>query len=63
MWMPSHPPYFLYAAPATAACAAFVNESRMRFVNATKLHRKSGLGSIEWEGLGSIWLLPREPAS
>jgi hypothetical protein len=26
----------------TAACAAFSKESRMRFVNATNLHRKSG---------------------
>jgi hypothetical protein len=27
---------------ATAACAAFVEESRMKFINANKLHRKSG---------------------
>jgi hypothetical protein len=27
---------------ATAACAAFTEESRMKFTNANKLHRKSG---------------------
>jgi hypothetical protein len=31
-----------HAAPDTAACAAFVTESRMKFANATKFHRKSG---------------------
>jgi hypothetical protein len=35
-------PDFLYAAPDMTACAAFIKESRMRFANATKLHRKSG---------------------
>jgi hypothetical protein len=35
-------PDFLYAAPDRAARAAFSKESRMRFANATKLHRKSG---------------------
>ncbi len=30
------------ATPDTAACAAFVTESRMRFVNATEFHKKSG---------------------
>ena len=34
-------PDFLYAAPDMTACAAFSKESRMRFANATKLHRKS----------------------
>jgi hypothetical protein len=29
-------------APDIATCAAFVRESRMRFANATKFHRKSG---------------------
>jgi hypothetical protein len=29
-------------AQETAACAAFIEESRMRCINATKLHRKSG---------------------
>src|SRR6202142_393053 len=29
---------------ATATCAAFVEESRMKFVNANKLRRKSGQG-------------------
>jgi hypothetical protein len=28
---------------ATATCAAFIKESRMRFINANKLHRKSGV--------------------
>src|ERR1700690_3709680 len=27
---------------ATATCAAFIEESRMKFINANKLHRKSG---------------------
>jgi hypothetical protein len=31
-----------HAAPDIATCAAFVTESRMRFANATKFHRKSG---------------------
>ena len=33
---------FLYAAPTTIACAAFSEESRMKFANAIKLRRKSG---------------------
>src|SRR5271170_6848197 len=28
--------------PATPTCAAFIEESRMKFINASKLHRKSG---------------------
>jgi ferrous iron transport protein A len=35
-------PDFLYAALDTTACAAFIKESRMKFVSANKLHRKSG---------------------
>jgi hypothetical protein len=35
-------PDFLYAAPDMTACAAFRKESRMKFANATKLHRKCG---------------------
>ena len=35
-------PDFLYAAPDMTACAAFSKESRVKFANATKLHRKSG---------------------
>jgi hypothetical protein len=31
-----------HAALDRAACAALRKESRMKFVNATKLHRKSG---------------------
>jgi hypothetical protein len=37
--------------PATTACAAFIEESRMKFINANTLHRKSG----EW---GTQHLLP-----
>jgi hypothetical protein len=36
------PPDFLYAALDTTACAAFIKESRMKFVNANQFHRKSG---------------------
>jgi len=35
-------PDFLYGAPDTTAWAAFSKESRMKFANATKFHRKSG---------------------
>jgi hypothetical protein len=35
-------PDFLHAAPNRFTCAAFSKESRMRFANANKLHRKSG---------------------
>jgi hypothetical protein len=35
-------PDSLYAALETTACAAFSEESRMNFANATKLDRKSG---------------------
>jgi hypothetical protein len=38
-------PDFLYAARSRTGCAAFSEESRMRFVNATRVHRKSG-GSL-----------------
>src|ERR1700735_4712065 len=34
-------PDFLHGAPPTAACAAFIKESRMKFANASKLDRKS----------------------
>jgi hypothetical protein len=36
-------PDFLHGALPTAACAAFIKESRMKFANASKLHRKSGV--------------------
>jgi hypothetical protein len=36
-------PDFLHGAPPTAACAAFIKESRMKFANASKLDRKSGV--------------------
>src|SRR5450631_163882 len=35
-------PDFLHGAPPTGACAAFIKESRMKFVNAWELDRKSG---------------------
>jgi hypothetical protein len=40
-------PDFLHGAPPTAACAAFIKESRMKFANARKLDRKSGVRSGE----------------
>jgi hypothetical protein len=33
-------PDFLHGAPPTGACAAFIKESRMKFVNARELDRK-----------------------
>jgi hypothetical protein len=38
----SRDPHFLYAALDTAADAAFIKESRMKFANANKLDRKYG---------------------
>src|SRR5271155_2783226 len=35
-------PDFLHGAPQTGACAAFIKESRMKFVNARELDRKFG---------------------
>jgi hypothetical protein len=40
-------PDFLHGAPPTFACAAFIKESRMKFTNASKLNRKSGVRSCE----------------
>jgi hypothetical protein len=38
-----------HAAPPTAAYAAFIEESRMKIVNAKKLHRKfGGMGHPDW---------------
>jgi len=52
---------------ATAACAAFVEESRMKISNADKLHWKSGdMGhpiSVAGEGNKSIVLPTRDGAS
>ena len=36
-------PDFLHGAPPTPACAAFIKEIRMKFANARKLNRKSGV--------------------
>jgi hypothetical protein len=40
--IPSAPRISYCAAPETATCAAFVEESRMKFADHTKLDRKSG---------------------
>ena len=47
---PSCHPDFLYALQDTAACAAFIKESRMKFANASKLDRKSG---VRWGERGA----------
>jgi hypothetical protein len=36
-------PDFLHGAPPAPACAAFIKESRMKFANASKVDRKSGV--------------------
>jgi hypothetical protein len=36
-------PDFLHEAPPTPACAAFIKESRMKVVNASRFNRKSGV--------------------
>jgi hypothetical protein len=40
---PGRYPYFLYAVPKSATCAAFIKESRMEFIEANQLHRKYGV--------------------
>jgi hypothetical protein len=40
--IPSVPRISYYAAPEKATCAAFIEESRMKFADPTKLDRKSG---------------------
>src|ERR1700722_9013136 len=65
-------PDFLHGAPPTSACAAFIEESRIKCANASKLRRKSGvrwgepgapvcnggfLGKPEIKGLGPAYLL------
>ena len=40
--IPSEPRISYYAAPEMATCAAFIEESRMKFADPTKLDRKSG---------------------
>jgi len=51
-------PDFLHGAPPIAACAAFIKESRMKFANAGKLNRKSG---VRWGERGApvllVWVL------
>jgi tetratricopeptide (TPR) repeat protein len=47
-------PDFLYAALDKVACAAFIEESRMNFANATKLHRKSGVFPLKRLGVLTI---------
>jgi hypothetical protein len=49
----AHVPDFLNGAPTTAACAAFIKESRMKFVNTRELDRKSGVverSAISFDG-------------
>ena len=42
-------PDFMYERQATSTCAAFIEESRMKFINANKLHGKSGVwGTRPW---------------
>jgi len=48
-------PDFLHGAPPTDACAAFIKESRMKFVNARELDRKSACT------LGRTWGTRPEP--
>jgi hypothetical protein len=45
-------PNFLYAALDWTACAALFKESRMNFMEPTKLHRKSGMWGTRhgWRG-------------
>src|ERR1700741_1594388 len=43
-------PDFLHGAPPTPACAAFFKESRIKFANAIKIHRKSGVRWGEHRG-------------
>ena len=42
LFRPTYPD-FLHGAPPTPACAAFFKESRMKYANASKLDRKSGV--------------------
>ena len=42
-------PDFLHGAPPTDACAAFIKESRMKFVNARELDRNPG---VRWANEG-----------
>jgi hypothetical protein len=48
-------PDFLHEAPPTSTCAAFIKESRMQVVNASKLNRKSG---VRWCERGGHVLFP-----
>ena len=43
-------PNFLHEAPPTDACAAFIKESRMKFVNARKLNRE--IRVYAWANMG-----------
>jgi hypothetical protein len=48
LFRPTYPD-FLHGAPPTAACAAFIKESRMKLTSATNLDRKSG--AAQWRAL------------
>jgi hypothetical protein len=49
LFRPTYPD-FLHEAPPAPSCAAFIKESRMKFANARKLHRKSG---VRWGERGA----------
>ena len=53
---------FLFAALDTATCAAFFTESRMKFVNALELDRKSGERRVQ-TGYTCAGFCSRMPAS
>jgi hypothetical protein len=55
LFRPTYPD-FLHGAPPTAARAAFIKESRMKFANASKVYRKSG---VRWGERGAPVLFPR----
>jgi hypothetical protein len=50
-------PDFPYAALETTGCAAFIKESRMKFLNANNFYGKSGglhFGYVDWARSGFI---------
>jgi hypothetical protein len=62
LWHPERTRISCHAAPDTVACAPFSKERRMKFANATKFYRKSGVAegsavpstSIEYSPITSI---------
>ena len=52
---PGRYPYFLYAVPKSATCAAFIKESRMEFLEANRLQQEIGVwGTQGSTGVGSF---------